>query len=737
MINNLPKNWDMEADVVCLGSGIGGLGAAITAYDHGASAIVLERAEQVGGVTALSLGECWVPGNELEAALGIEDSPESGFRYLKRLAMGYNDDLATLNLTVHAREALHYFTDKIGLKMMAIRGCPDYYYGHNNDAVAEGRLLEVEPFDAKTLGDWQERTRVSPVVPYGMTHPDMMAPGGSANMAKWDFALMGERLANDIRCLGAGLAATFVKGVIDRDIPMHTGMNAVELIGDGDEIVGVRCEKDGANVFVKALRGVVVAVSSYERNADYNKTLAQQLDLGTMVFATIDGANFRLTGPVGARIASVPDVTLLGARVPGEEMEDGSVLTRSVMAQIGLPHTIVVNRSGKRFGDESFYREFFMKTDIIDGATQTHPNFPCWAILDSQARGKYPFAAVMPGQDFPEGMAVKADTIAELAAGIGVDPQTLEATVARFNLHAAKAEDPDWGRGSRVWSSYMSGDKLNKPHPNFGTLTKPPYYAVELCRMGGSAIPSTGVVADQHCRADWLGRSADPRALCCGQFGRATGNRRGDAERRFQRARHGAWLSRRAACGGQSQHFAGAGSRAPWSMIETEQSVVIAAPIDQVWTYAKDVERWASIMPGYQSCELIDEDSSRWVLKVGVGGLVRTVKVSVHVDRWAGPEKVDFSFKLEGDPVSGGGAYRAAAKGANATDVTLHVRVNGGGPMAPMWEAMGGPLLPKFAAGFAEQLKAKIEAELGLAAAPRQGLWARFTSWLRRLWSLP
>ena len=68
-------------------------------------------------------------------------------------------------------------------------------------------------------------------------------------------------------------------------------MNAVELIGDGEKIVGVRCEKDGSEIFVKAHRGVVVAVSSHERDADYNKTLAQQLDLGTMVFATIDGAN--------------------------------------------------------------------------------------------------------------------------------------------------------------------------------------------------------------------------------------------------------------------------------------------------------------------------------------------------------------------------------------------------------------------------------------------------------------
>ena len=55
-------------------------------------------------------------------------------------------------------------------------------------------------------------------------------------------------------------------------------------------------------------------------------------------------------------------------------------------------------------------------------------------------------------------------------------------------------------------------------------------------------------------------------------------------------------------------------------MIQTEQSVRIAAPIDQVWAYAKDVERWAEIMPGYQECQIADEDNSRWVLKVGVGG---------------------------------------------------------------------------------------------------------------------
>jgi 3-oxosteroid 1-dehydrogenase len=504
MIRNLPAKWDLEADVVSIGSGIGGLAAAITAHDHGASAIVLERSNQVGGVTALSMGEVWVAGNHHARAAGIDDSFESGFRYLKRLSMGYGNDVAILNQVVHAPVALKYFEEKIDLGMQLIRDCPDYYYQHCEDSVAEGRMLEVVPFPAQTLGEWQARTRVSPQMPYGMSHHDMFEKGGVANIAKWDFALMGERLTNDVRCLGPGLAAYFVKGVLDRGIAMHTGANVEELIGDGERVVGVRMTKDGNSLFVKANRGVVIAVSSYERNQELNKTLGQQLDLGSIVFSTVDGSNFRLAGPVGARIARVPDITSLGFVVPGEEDEEGAPLWRSALQTIGQPHTIVVNRKGKRFGNEAFYRSFYYMIDVIDGGNQTHPNFPCWAIVDSQMREKYPFGSIMPGQDWPEGLGVKANTIAELANKMGVDAQGLQETIAKFNTHAEKGEDPEFQRGTHPWSTWMCGDPFHKPNPTLGTLSKAPFYAVEMSRIGGSAIPAAGLLADQHCRAiDW------------------------------------------------------------------------------------------------------------------------------------------------------------------------------------------------------------------------------------------
>ena len=174
-------------------------------------------------------------------------------------------------------------------------------------------------------------------------------------------------------------------------------------------------------------------------------------------------------------------------------------------------------------------------------------------------------------------------------------------------------------------------------------------------------------------------------------------------------------------------------------MIETAQTVTVDCGIDATWAYAKDFERWASIMPGYQTCEIADADNSRWVLKVGVGALVRTVKVQVQVLDWAGPERVDFSFKLEGDPVTGSGSYFATVKGATQTEMTLRVQVAGNGPMVPMWEAMGGPVVPKFAKGFAEQLKARIEEFNGAdslhAEVPKRATgFAAFTAWLRSVW---
>lgn len=164
-------------------------------------------------------------------------------------------------------------------------------------------------------------------------------------------------------------------------------------------------------------------------------------------------------------------------------------------------------------------------------------------------------------------------------------------------------------------------------------------------------------------------------------------------------------------------------------MIGTEQSITINAPIAQVWNFASDIEGWAQLMPGLQQCEIIDADHSLWTLKVGAGALVRTVKVVVHVGRWAGPDEVDFTYKLAGDPVQGHGTYRARSTGPGNTEIALAIQVEGTGPMAPMWEAMGKPLLPKFARGFAEDFKIAVE-EIPTKPRGIKAAITKFLNWL-------
>ncbi len=172
-------------------------------------------------------------------------------------------------------------------------------------------------------------------------------------------------------------------------------------------------------------------------------------------------------------------------------------------------------------------------------------------------------------------------------------------------------------------------------------------------------------------------------------------------------------------------------------MIETEQTLVIDAAITAVWNYVEHIPNWASLMPGLQDCTIIDADDSRWTLKVGVGGLLRRVNVLVHVDTWDGPERAEFSYQLEGDPVQGGGSFFAEPKSATETAVTLRVRVEGSGPLAPMWEAMGRPLLPQFVKSFAAELKSRIEEGTGESATtppPSPGWFAAILRWLRGFW---
>ena len=75
--------WDLEADVVVIGSGATGMPAAIRAADAGVSVIVVDTNYDVGGHAILSGGNTALGGGTTaQKKHGIEDSPDILFRDL-------------------------------------------------------------------------------------------------------------------------------------------------------------------------------------------------------------------------------------------------------------------------------------------------------------------------------------------------------------------------------------------------------------------------------------------------------------------------------------------------------------------------------------------------------------------------------------------------------------------------------------------------------------------------------
>src|SRR3546814_18712531 len=74
-----------EFDVVVIGSGGGGLAAAITAAKRGLEVLVIEKTEYFGGATAMSGGGTWIPSNALAREQGLADSADDARIYVEKV----------------------------------------------------------------------------------------------------------------------------------------------------------------------------------------------------------------------------------------------------------------------------------------------------------------------------------------------------------------------------------------------------------------------------------------------------------------------------------------------------------------------------------------------------------------------------------------------------------------------------------------------------------------------------
>jgi carbon monoxide dehydrogenase subunit G len=189
---------------------------------------------------------------------------------------------------------------------------------------------------------------------------------------------------------------------------------------------------------------------------------------------------------------------------------------------------------------------------------------------------------------------------------------------------------------------------------------------------------------------------------------------------------------------------------------ETSYTTTAKLPVQAIWDFVREMDNWAPFVTGYQSHEKENEDDSVWVLKGDVGVLARTLKFRVHVAEWAGPERVTFELEGLNESMKGGGCFvmqpyeeagavaapappragplqrifeaiarfffrlfrgrsqRAtpadAGPGAGMARMTFQLRIDPGGPMAPMINAMMKPAMLPAAEDLANKILAHLEA---------------------------
>ncbi len=190
-------------------------------------------------------------------------------------------------------------------------------------------------------------------------------------------------------------------------------------------------------------------------------------------------------------------------------------------------------------------------------------------------------------------------------------------------------------------------------------------------------------------------------------------------------------------------------------MAEVEYATTAKLPIETIWEFVREMDHWAPWVAGYQSHAKQSETESVWILKGDVGVLARTVKFHVTVTEWAGPERVTFALRGLNEPMQGSGAFVMESVGAaspapaapprggfvarllaaiarfffrlrhgraeralasavdhsgSETRLTFRLRVDPGGPMAPMVNALMKPLLVPAAEDLANRILAHLEA---------------------------
>ncbi|MCH9710159.1 MAG: 3-oxosteroid 1-dehydrogenase [Actinomycetia bacterium] len=505
-----------EYDAIVVGSGAAGMVAALTAAHQGLSTVVVEKAPHYGGSTARSGGGVWIPNNEILKRDGVADNPESARTYLHTII---GDAVPAEKIDTYldrGPEMLSFVLRHTPLKLCWVPNYSDYY-PETAGGKASGRSVEPKPFDARKLGpDAKGLEPAYGKVPLNVVvmQQDYMRlnqlkrhPRGVLRSLRVGARTMwAKATGKNLVGMGRALIAPLRIGLQNAGVPVRLNTAMTDLYVEDGVVRGIWAlppdsSDDAEPQLIRARRGVILGSGGFEHNEQMRvKYQRAPITTAWTVGAKANtGDGILAAEKLGAALDVMEDAWW-GPTVP---LVDAPWFA---LSERNSPGSIIVNMTGKRFMNESMpyveacHHMYGGEYGLGPGPGE---NIPAWLVFDQQYRDRYIFAGLQPGQRIPKkwmnsGVIVSASSLDELAAETGLPADTLKATIERFNGFARSGVDEDFGRGESAYDRYY-GDPTNKPNPNLGAISHPPFYAAKM--VPGDLGTKGGVVTDVHGRA--------------------------------------------------------------------------------------------------------------------------------------------------------------------------------------------------------------------------------------------
>ena len=500
----METNWHSTFDIVVVGSGASGLTAAITAEHNGLRTLIIEKMDKWGGSSAYSGGGLWIPNNFLMQEAGALDSPEEALKYMEAVIedIGPASSRARKEAYVKNAPEMVLFLKKKGFRWQRAIYYPDYY--PNVAGGKTGRVIESEIFNGKKLPKHLRKTQnVAPGMPnIAITSGDayllplvLRTMKGFKRVMKVFGQTIGWALTGKTP-LGIGRALTGrLMYILQKEYKTPVWLNSPlkDLIIEEGRAVGVRIEKDGKLINVKANKGVLLGAGGFPHNDAYRRKYQPVGSDWTSASPGNTGDGIQAGERAGAALA------LMGEAWWGGSFKLDGAMAFSVNER-SLPGAIIVDNAGNRFVNESTsYVDLGRK--MLDHDAEHGDSVPSWMIMDAKHRKHYLFGMMPPGMTpskyIKKGEMVKANSLEELAQKCGINVKNLKETVRQFNSFAYNGKDEDFGRGQDIYDRYYS-DPTVAPNSNLAPIKNAPFWATRI--YPGDLGTKGGLLTDEYGR---------------------------------------------------------------------------------------------------------------------------------------------------------------------------------------------------------------------------------------------